>query len=65
MTSGQLLTGRPYGRPVLKQPVAQCRMDEFFRGACAYRHYAYQNTRLLDLLGALENSAADLKTWSA
>ncbi|MHB9861688.1 aminopeptidase N [Streptomyces sp. YIM S03343] len=54
------------GASVLKQLVAYVGMDEFFRGVQAYfRRHAYGNTRLSDLLGALEEtSGRDLKTWS-
>lgn len=41
-------------------------MDEFFQGVQAYfKAHAFGNTRLSDLLGALEKtSGRDLKTWS-
>ncbi|MGP3980001.1 aminopeptidase N [Streptomyces sp. KR80] len=54
------------GASVLKQLVAYVGMDEFFRGVQTYfRRHAYGNTRLTDLLGALEEtSGRDLKTWS-
>ena len=54
------------GASVLKQLVAYVGMDEFFRGVQAYfKRHAYKNTRLADLLGALEEtSGRDLKTWS-
>ncbi|WP_432252223.1 aminopeptidase N [Streptomyces sp. HNM1019] len=54
------------GASVLKQLVAYVGMDEFFRGVQAYfKRHAFQNTRLSDLLGALEEtSGRDLKTWS-
>ncbi|MCQ8827684.1 aminopeptidase N [Streptomyces malaysiensis] len=54
------------GASVLKQLVAYVGMDEFFSGVQAYfKRHAYQNTRLSDLLGALEEtSGRDLKTWS-
>ncbi|MFG2647033.1 aminopeptidase N [Streptomyces sp. NPDC048436] len=54
------------GASVLKQLVAYVGMDEFFRGVQAYfKAHAYGNTRLSDLLGALEEtSGRDLKTWS-
>ncbi|MFF7654571.1 aminopeptidase N [Streptomyces sp. NPDC007983] len=54
------------GASVLKQLVAYVGMDEFFRGVQAYfKRHAYKNTRLTDLLGALEEtSGRDLKTWS-
>ena len=54
------------GASVLKQLVAYVGQDEFFRGVQAYfKAHAYGNTRLSDLLGALEEtSGRDLKTWS-
>ncbi|MFE7900872.1 aminopeptidase N [Streptomyces sp. NPDC057424] len=54
------------GASVLKQLVAYVGMDEFFLGVQAYfKRHAYGNTRLSDLLGALEEtSGRDLKTWS-
>ncbi|MGW3492341.1 aminopeptidase N [Streptomyces sp. NPDC001020] len=54
------------GASVLKQLVAYVGMDEFFAGVQAYfKQHAYANTRLSDLLGALEKtSGRDLKTWS-
>jgi len=54
------------GASVLKQLVAYVGMDEFFRGVQAYfKRHAYGNTRLSDLLGALEEtSGRDLRTWS-
>ncbi|MFD6905956.1 aminopeptidase N [Streptomyces sp. NPDC060077] len=54
------------GASVLKQLVAYVGEDEFFRGVQAYfKRHAYGNTRLSDLLGALEEtSGRDLKTWS-
>jgi aminopeptidase N len=54
------------GASVLKQLVAYVGMDEFFRGVQAYfKRHAYGNTRLSDLLGALEEtSGRDLGTWS-
>ncbi|MFF0224399.1 aminopeptidase N [Streptomyces sp. NPDC004629] len=54
------------GASVLKQLVAYVGMDEFFTGVQAYfKRHAYGNTRLSDLLGALEEtSGRDLKTWS-
>ncbi|KEF19072.1 aminopeptidase N [Streptomyces rimosus] len=54
------------GASVLKQLVAYVGMDEFFRGVQAYfKAHAFKNTRLSDLLGALEEtSGRDLKTWS-
>ncbi|MFI9149692.1 aminopeptidase N [Streptomyces sp. NPDC053367] len=54
------------GASVLKQLVAYVGEDEFFRGVQAYfKRHAFGNTRLSDLLGALEEtSGRDLKTWS-
>ncbi|MFF3202413.1 aminopeptidase N [Streptomyces sp. NPDC002962] len=54
------------GASVLKQLVAYVGMDEFFAGVQAYfKRHAYGNTRLSDLLGALEEtSGRDLGTWS-
>ncbi|MFF3345173.1 aminopeptidase N [Streptomyces sp. NPDC002779] len=54
------------GASVLKQLVAYVGMDEFFRGVQAYfKAHAFGNTRLSDLLGALEEtSGRDLKSWS-
>ncbi|MGP3949402.1 aminopeptidase N [Streptomyces sp. 7N604] len=54
------------GASVLKQLVAYVGMDEFFTGVQTYfKRHAYGNTRLTDLLGALEEtSGRDLKTWS-
>ncbi|MFH8554365.1 aminopeptidase N [Streptomyces celluloflavus] len=54
------------GASVLKQLVAYVGMDEFFKGVQAYfKAHAYGNTRLSDLLGALEEtSGRDLKTWA-
>ncbi|MFJ3142508.1 aminopeptidase N [Streptomyces halstedii] len=54
------------GASVLKQLVAYVGMDEFFTGVQAYfKAHAYGNTRLADLLGALEEtSGRDLKAWS-
>ncbi|MFR9796221.1 aminopeptidase N [Streptomyces sp. MS06] len=54
------------GASVLKQLVAYVGMDEFFRGVQAYfKQHAFGNTRLSDLLGALEEtSGRDLRTWS-
>ncbi|WP_225844578.1 aminopeptidase N [Streptomyces sp. HPF1205] len=54
------------GASVLKQLVAYVGMDEFFAGVQAYfKRHAWGNTRLTDLLGALEEtSGRDLKTWS-
>ncbi|MFD6532285.1 aminopeptidase N [Streptomyces sp. NPDC060184] len=54
------------GASVLKQLVAYVGKDEFFAGVQAYfKAHAFGNTRLTDLLGALEEtSGRDLKTWS-
>ncbi|WP_020127867.1 aminopeptidase N [Streptomyces sp. 303MFCol5.2] len=54
------------GASVLKQLVAYVGMDEFFAGVQAYfKRHAYGNTRLSDLLGALEEtSGRDLGIWS-
>ncbi|MBM9508366.1 aminopeptidase N [Actinacidiphila acididurans] len=54
------------GASVLKQLVAYVGMDQFFAGVQAYfKAHAWGNTRLSDLLGALEEkSGRDLKTWS-
>ncbi|GAA2395482.1 aminopeptidase N [Streptomyces coeruleofuscus] len=54
------------GASVLKQLVAYVGEDEFFTGVQAYfKAHAYGNTRLSDLLGALETtSGRDLKSWS-
>ncbi|WP_328326578.1 MULTISPECIES: aminopeptidase N [unclassified Streptomyces] len=54
------------GASVLKQLVAYVGVDEFFRGVQAYfKEHAFGNTRLSDLLGALEKtSGRDLKAWS-
>jgi aminopeptidase N len=54
------------GASVLKQLVAYVGMDEFFRGVQAYfKRHAFGNTRLSDLLGALEEtSGRDLGNWS-
>jgi aminopeptidase N len=54
------------GASVLKQLVAYVGMEEFFRGVQAYfKRHAWGNTRLTDLLTALEEtSGRDLKTWS-
>ncbi|MEU1788337.1 aminopeptidase N [Streptomyces sparsogenes] len=54
------------GASVLKQLVAYVGEEEFFKGVQAYfKRHAYGNTRLSDLLGALEEtSGRDLKTWS-
>ncbi|WP_330330439.1 aminopeptidase N [Streptomyces sp. NBC_00536] len=54
------------GASVLKQLVAYVGTDEFFKGVQAYfKAHAFGNTRLSDLLGALEEtSGRDLTTWS-
>ncbi|GAA2457247.1 aminopeptidase N [Streptomyces glaucus] len=54
------------GASVLKQLVAYVGEDAFFRGVQTYfKRHAYGNTRLSDLLGALEEtSGRDLRTWS-
>ncbi|MFE9254631.1 aminopeptidase N [Streptomyces sp. NPDC006879] len=54
------------GASVLKQLVAYVGTEEFFKGVQAYfKAHAFGNTRLSDLLGALEQtSGRDLKTWS-
>ncbi|MFG2328666.1 aminopeptidase N [Streptomyces sp. NPDC048604] len=54
------------GASVLKQLVAYVGQDEFFKGVQAYfKRHAFGNTRLSDLLGALEEtSGRDLKAWS-
>ena len=54
------------GASVLKQLVAYVGKDEFFAGVQAYmKRHAWGNTRLSDLLGALEQtSGRDLKAWS-
>nr|WP_237530964.1 aminopeptidase N [Streptomyces sp. SID3212] len=54
------------GASVLKQLVAYVGQDEFFRGVQAYfKAHAFGNSRLSDLLGALEEtSGRDLKAWS-
>ncbi|MEV0746830.1 aminopeptidase N [Streptomyces sp. NBC_01220] len=54
------------GASVLKQLVAYVGTDAFFQGVQAYfKAHAFGNTRLSDLLGALEKtSGRDLKTWS-
>ncbi|GAA2579047.1 aminopeptidase N [Streptomyces roseoviolaceus] len=54
------------GASVLKQLVAYVGEDEFFRGVQTYfKAHAFGNTRLSDLLGALEEtSGRDLKAWS-
>ncbi|WP_415950395.1 aminopeptidase N [Streptomyces sp. KLOTTS4A1] len=54
------------GASVLKQLVAYVGMDAFFSGVQSYfKAHAFGNTRLSDLLGALEvTSGRDLKAWS-
>ncbi|MCL8014821.1 aminopeptidase N [Streptomyces sp. AS02] len=54
------------GASVLKQLVAYVGQDAFFKGVQAYfKRHAFGNTRLSDLLGALEEtSGRDLKNWS-
>ncbi|MGW6916690.1 aminopeptidase N [Kitasatospora sp. NPDC054939] len=54
------------GASVLKQLVAYVGQDAFFKGVQAYfKRHAWGNTRLGDLLGALEEaSGRDLKAWS-
>ncbi|MGW5850429.1 aminopeptidase N [Streptomyces sp. NPDC055254] len=54
------------GASVLKQLVAYVGTDAFFQGVQAYfKAHAYGNTRLSDLLGALEEtSGRDLTAWS-
>ena len=54
------------GASVLKQLVAYVGRDEFFQGVRAYfKRHAWGNTRLADLLTALEEtSGRDLKAWS-
>jgi aminopeptidase N len=54
------------GASVLKQLVAYVGMEAFFKGVQAYfKAHAYGNTRLSDLLGALEEtSGRDLTAWS-
>ncbi|MFD5466350.1 aminopeptidase N [Kitasatospora sp. NPDC127059] len=54
------------GASVLKQLVAYVGQDAFFEGVRAYfKRHAWGNTRLSDLLGALEEaSGRDLKAWS-
>ncbi|MBW1598488.1 aminopeptidase N [Streptomyces sp. JJ38] len=54
------------GAAVLKQLVAYVGMDAFFRGVQAYfKRHAWGNTRLSDLLDALEEtSGRDLAAWS-
>ncbi|MEU2027362.1 M1 family aminopeptidase, partial [Streptomyces sp. NPDC016469] len=54
------------GASVLKQLVAYVGMDAFFNGVQAYfKAHAFKNTRLSDLLSALEEtSGRDLKSWS-
>ena len=54
------------GASVLKQLVAYVGQDAFFAGVQKYmKRHAWGNTRLADLLGALEEtSGRDLKAWS-
>ncbi|MEU9231536.1 aminopeptidase N [Streptomyces subrutilus] len=54
------------GASVLKQLVAYVGTDAFFKGVQAYfKAHAFGNTRLSDLLGALEEtSGRDLTAWS-
>ncbi|MFK0101881.1 aminopeptidase N [Streptomyces sp. NPDC091040] len=54
------------GASVLKQLVAYVGMDAFFNGVQAYfKAHAFKNTRLSDLLSALEETSdRDLKSWS-
>ncbi len=54
------------GASVLKQLVAYVGEEAFFKGVQAYfKRHAWGNTRLGDLLGALEEtSGRDLKAWS-
>ncbi|AZK94088.1 aminopeptidase N [Streptomyces tsukubensis] len=54
------------GASVLKQLVAYVGEDAFFTGVQSYfKAHAFGNTRLSDLLGALEKtSGRDLRTWS-
>ncbi|MFD8415984.1 aminopeptidase N [Streptomyces sp. NPDC059650] len=54
------------GASVLKQLVAYVGTDAFFQGVQAYfKAHAFGNTRLSDLLGALEEtSGRDLAAWS-
>ncbi|MDT0306438.1 aminopeptidase N [Streptomyces sp. DSM 44917] len=54
------------GASVLKQLVAYVGQDAFFSGVQAYfKRHAWSNTRLTDLLSALEEtSGRDLKAWS-
>ncbi|MCQ4045406.1 aminopeptidase N [Streptantibioticus rubrisoli] len=54
------------GASVLKQLVAYVGMEEFFKGVRTYfKRHAWGNTRLTDLLTALEEtSGRDLKAWS-
>ncbi|MFD0402449.1 aminopeptidase N [Kitasatospora sp. NPDC127121] len=54
------------GASVLKQLVAYVGQDAFFQGVQTYfKRHAWGNTRLADLLGALEEaSGRDLRTWS-
>jgi aminopeptidase N len=54
------------GASVLKQLVAYVGMEEFYKGVRTYfKRHAWGNTRLTDLLTALEEtSGRDLKAWS-
>ncbi|RMI27464.1 aminopeptidase N [Streptomyces triticirhizae] len=54
------------GASVLKQLVAYVGRDEFFQGVRTYfKRHAWGNTRLADLLAALEEtSGRDLRSWS-
>ncbi|OIV37708.1 aminopeptidase N [Mangrovactinospora gilvigrisea] len=54
------------GASVLKQLVAYVGQEEFFAGVRRYfKRHAWANTRLVDLLSALEEtSGRDLKAWS-
>ncbi|UED86370.1 aminopeptidase N [Streptomyces profundus] len=54
------------GASVLKQLVAYVGREEFFQGVRTYfKRHAWGNTRLTDLLAALEEtSGRDLKAWS-
>ncbi|WP_405766774.1 aminopeptidase N [Actinacidiphila glaucinigra] len=54
------------GASVLKQLVAYVGTDAFFTGVQTYfKRHVWKNTRLADLLSALEEtSGRDLKTWS-
>jgi aminopeptidase N len=54
------------GASALKQLVAWCGRDEFFKGITNYlKKYSYKNAELTDLLVELEMvTGRDLKTWS-